>query len=151
MFAAKDRPQQGAAVSPRPLTVAFSARINGDLCQDSQKRPSRSRTLLPAQNFQRPYFHPLPDSLQQEQNITPVFPITPALSLRSFAQERKSTPLVSCACARFCRWVGVIFPTFSGCGLYLEPTEKTVWAVLAAPERNWEELEQNEHLRKMLH
>src|SRR5579862_4553294 len=113
MFAAKDRPPEGAAVSSRPLTVAFSARINGDLCQDSQKRPSRSRTLLPAQNFQRPYFHPLPDSLPQEQNITPVFPITPALSLRSFAQERKSTPLVSCACARFCRWVGVIFPTFS--------------------------------------
>jgi hypothetical protein len=36
------------------------------------------------------------------------FPVTSALLVRSFAQERKSTPLLSCACARFCRYGGPV-------------------------------------------
>ena len=41
------------------------------------------------------------NSITQEKNLTPTFPTTSPLFLRSFAQERKSSPLLSCACARF--------------------------------------------------
>jgi hypothetical protein len=109
MFAAKDRRPQDAAVSSRPGTLAAAARFRNSFRQESQKRPSvfsELCTLLTTQKYQRPYFHSLAHSLQQEQILTPVFPITPALFLRSCAQERKSTPLFSCACARFCRYGG---------------------------------------------
>jgi hypothetical protein len=41
------------------------------------------------------------------QQATTVFRVTSELFVRSFAKERKSTPLLSCACARFCGYVGV--------------------------------------------
>src|SRR5579862_4699327 len=145
MFAAKGRPPQDAAVSSRPGTLACPARTSGNLRQESQKRPfvfSDLRTLPPAQKFQRPYFHSLPHSLQQEQKLTNVFSVTSEQFLRSSAQERKSTPLFSCACALFGKatgeGVGVAFSSFPGCGLYLEPAKKRVWAVLAAhANRGW--------------
>jgi hypothetical protein len=113
MFAAKDRPPQDAAVSSRPVTFTHPTRISSNLRRESQTPPSvfnRLPTLLPEQKFQHLYFHSLPHSLQYDQNVTPVFPTRSALFLRSCAQERKSTPLFSCACARFCRHVGVAKP-----------------------------------------
>jgi len=104
MFAAKDRPPQNAAVSSRPVTFAAAARIGGNLRQESQTRPcvfSRLRTLFSAQVLQAPYFHLLPHSLPQERKVTPAFPARSRLFLRSSAQERKLTPLLSGACARF--------------------------------------------------
>jgi hypothetical protein len=109
MFAAKDRPPEDAAVSSRPGALAAPARINSNLRQESQMPPfvfSKLRSLLPAQKFQRPYFHPLPHSLQQEQNLTPAFPIISALFVRSCAQERKLTHLFSDACALFGKTTG---------------------------------------------
>ena len=41
------------------------------------------------------------------RKLTPAFPITPGLFLRPFTQERKSSPVFSCACARFCRNGGI--------------------------------------------
>jgi hypothetical protein len=137
MLATKGRPPQDAAASRRPISLIAPARISSNLRQELQMPPlrlpqstlvakaspprrskpfakasvsSRLRTLLPPQKFQRPYFHSLPHSLQHAQNITPVFPARSALFLRSCAQERKSTPLFSCACARFRRYAGVAEP-----------------------------------------
>jgi hypothetical protein len=116
MFAAKDRPPQDAASPSHPGTFASPARFlpTSDCsslncgCPQAprRRRVSSLRTLLPAQNFQPTQFQSLPHSLQQEKNTTPAFPVTSELFLRSFAQERKSTPLFSCACAQFRRYVG---------------------------------------------
>jgi hypothetical protein len=110
MLGAKDRLPEDAAASPRRGAPAAPARINSNLRRESRKPPfvfSSLHTLLSAQKLQRPYFHSLPHSLQQERKLTPAFPITPGLFLRSLTQERKSTPLFSCACARFREYVGV--------------------------------------------
>ena len=64
---------------------------------------SNLRTLFPARNPQPSRFHALAHSLTQDKNLTLAFPVTSKLFLRSLAQERKSTPLLSRACARFCR------------------------------------------------
>lgn len=106
MCAAKDRPPRDAAASCRPVTFAAPARINSNLRQESQIRPfifNRLRTLLPEQKLQPAHFQLLTHSLMHAKNVTAAFPITSTLFLRSFAPERKSTPLVSCACALFWR------------------------------------------------
>src|SRR5579862_2717007 len=60
--------------------------------QHSQKRPL--------------HFQHLAHSFTSAKNITLAFPFTSALFLHSFAQERKSTPLLSCACALFQKSTG---------------------------------------------
>jgi hypothetical protein len=66
---------------------------------------SNLRTLFPAQNLQPSPFQSLPHSFVHHENTTLPFPVTSALFLRSFAQERKLTRLFSCACALFCeKW-----------------------------------------------
>ena len=117
MFAAKGRPPQDAAVSSRPGALAAPAGLlptsdrsspNCTCPQEPRRRRARNlRTLFLAQIFQRPYFHLLVHSFNKERNVTPAFPVTSPLFGRSLALERKSTPLFSCACARFCRYVGV--------------------------------------------
>jgi hypothetical protein len=52
------------------------------------------------------YLQSVTHSWTQANSVTPAFSVTSLLSLRSFSQERKSTPLLSIACARFCRYVG---------------------------------------------
>ena len=133
MFAAKDRALREAALSCRPVALAAPTRISTDFRQESQTPPlplviaspllvaslravaspvaeagvfSNLRTLLPAQNFQRLCFHSLPHSLNNAQNITPVFPIAPALFARSCARVQYSTLLFSCACALFGKTTG---------------------------------------------
>jgi hypothetical protein len=187
MFAAKDRPPHDAAASSRPVTLATPTRTGGNLRQESRIRPfmiavagrfavasllrrseplaktsvfNKLRTLLPAQKLQPAYFQSPTQSLTHTKNITAAFPVTSALFIRSFAQERKSTPLFSSAYARFCRkWgylqnsvriltVNILYyldslpsplgaactfsPPKTGCGLYWQPTQTAVWAVLAA-------------------
>ena len=68
---------------------------------------STLRTLFLAPERQPSPFHAFRNSLTHRKNITIAFPVTSALFVRSFAQERKSTPFLSCACALFCRYVGV--------------------------------------------
>jgi hypothetical protein len=108
MFAAKDRLQHNAAASSRPVTLAAPARISDNLRRESQNRPflfNRLRTLWPPQNPLAAYFQSPAPSLAHKQNITTAFPTTSALFVLSFAQERKSTPLLSSACAQFCgKW-----------------------------------------------
>ncbi len=58
------------------------------------------------QNLQHPYSQPLPHSLKNEQNITPMFPVISPLLVRSCAQERKLTTLFSCIPALFGRTTG---------------------------------------------
>jgi hypothetical protein len=121
MFAAKDRPPQGTTVSSGPAGLAAPARVNNNLPRESQMPPfplhrskplakasvfNRLRTLLAARKLQHLYFHASPHSLKNGQNITPAFPITPALSPRSCAQEKESTPLFSCAHALFGKTTG---------------------------------------------
>lgn len=113
MFAAKDRPLPDAAVSSRPVTFAAPARIGSQLRQDSQTPPfvfNGMYTLLPARELQHPCFQPFLHSLRREQNVTPVFSISPRLFLRSSTPELKLTTLFPCACALFCRYVGVARP-----------------------------------------
>jgi hypothetical protein len=66
----------------------------------------RLRSLLSVQKLQHPYFHPLSHSLKKEQNATPVFPITPALFVRSWSNAHYSTLLFSSACALFRKTTG---------------------------------------------
>src|ERR1700733_5269519 len=109
MFATKDRLPHGAATFPRPVTVAAPAGIISDLRQESQMPPfafSSLRTLLPTQKLQGPHFHPLPHSLKNAQNITPAFPITSPLFIRSCARVQISTPLFSIAHALFVKTTG---------------------------------------------
>jgi hypothetical protein len=104
MFATKVRPPRDAGAATRPSPSPPQPESIANFCQEPQTPPfvfSSLRTLLPMQKFQHLYFHSLRHSLQYEQNITPAFPITPALSLRSSASEQKLTALLSCACALF--------------------------------------------------
>src|SRR5579862_2055987 len=106
MFAAKDRTPQDAAACSRPITLAAPAPISSKPRHESQTRSfvsNRLRTPWPAQKPQPAYFQSPAHPFTHKQNITAAFPTTSPLFVRSFAQERKSTPLVSCACARFCR------------------------------------------------
>src|SRR6202044_457929 len=110
MFAAKDRHSETQWPVPAPAPLAASARISSNLRQESQMPPfplrrtaslakasvfSSLRALLPAQRSQHSYFHSLPHSLKNAQDITPAFSITPALFLRSCARVQYSTPLFS--------------------------------------------------------
>jgi hypothetical protein len=61
------------------------------------------RTLFLVPKLQPSSFQEVPHSLKQSQSVTGAFSFTSALLLRSWAQERKLTPLPSCACARFHR------------------------------------------------
>jgi len=66
---------------------------------------SNLQTLFPAANPQPSPFHALAHSFAQRKNVTPAFPITSELFVRSFAKERNSTPLLSAACGLFCeKW-----------------------------------------------
>jgi hypothetical protein len=142
MFATKDRSPQDLAAS-RPLTFAVPVPISTNPRQESQVRPfifNGLRTLLPAQKFQPLHFHSLPHSLRQERNITPAFPITPALSLRSCASVQVSTPLLSGACALFVKNTGEgVHPPatqLEPLREILSPQSRRVWAVLAAHVKN---------------
>jgi hypothetical protein len=109
MFTIKDRLPQDALASSGLGTLVAPPQISSNLGQKSKTRPfvfSRLRTLLPAQKFQRPYFQSLPHSLKYAQNITPVFPITSTLFLRSCACVQVSTSLLSIACALFRKTTG---------------------------------------------
>src|SRR5580658_7391004 len=115
MVAAKDRPPQDAAVSSRPSTLVAPAGISSKFRQASENCLfvfSVLRTLLSVPKLQAPYFHSLPHSLKLAQNVTPIFPVTSTLFVRSFAQERKLTPLFSCIPALFREKVGVARASF---------------------------------------
>lgn len=64
---------------------------------------SSFRTLPRTRNLQHYCYPLLANSFTHRQSISLVFPVGSLLFLRSSAQERKSTPLVSCACALFWR------------------------------------------------
>jgi hypothetical protein len=73
--------------------------------RDREHRPctfSSLRTPLPAQKRQPSCFQKHAHSSICCRNLTPAFPCTSTLFVLPFAKERKSTPLLSCACARFC-------------------------------------------------
>jgi hypothetical protein len=65
--------------------------------------PSSFRTLLRAPIRQPMPYQWLAHSLMQSQNITLAVPVSYALFVRSCAAGRKSTPLLSCACALFAK------------------------------------------------
>src|ERR1700691_5237368 len=67
---------------------------------------SKLHTLFPAPKLQPAHFHALPHSLPHRRNLTLAFPRTCTLLPRSRTKQRKLTPLLSCACARFCRYGG---------------------------------------------
>jgi hypothetical protein len=64
---------------------------------------SELRTLSFPRKPQPAFSQQVPHSLPHSANLTAAFPITSALFVRSWAQERKLTPLLSIACARFRR------------------------------------------------
>jgi hypothetical protein len=61
------------------------------------------RTLFLTSKLQPSSYQEVPHCLKYSENVTGAFSFTSALLLRSWAQERKLTPLPSCACARFRR------------------------------------------------
>jgi hypothetical protein len=115
MFTATDRPRQDAAASSSPSTLVGPAGISSKSRQASENCLflfSVLRALLPAPKRQAPCFHLLPHSFKLLQNVTPIFPITSTLFVRSFAQERRSTPLFSCIPALFRENVGMAHASF---------------------------------------
>jgi hypothetical protein len=64
------------------------------------------RTPLPAQKLQSSCFQKHAHSLTCFRNLTPAFSCTSTLLVLSCTKERKSTPLFSAACARFCGYGG---------------------------------------------
>jgi hypothetical protein len=110
MLAAKDRSQQGPAPARRPVGSPQTLRPStnfGDIRKNAPFIFSTLRTLFLARKPQTSRLHPVAHSFASAKNITPAFPFTSALFLCSFAQERKSTPLLSFACARLCGYAGV--------------------------------------------
>ncbi len=107
MFGNEEHLSQGSDPVRRRGASSAAARIFARFDHERENcRPfvlSSLRTFFPAVPPQTSRCHPLAHSLTHRKNITPAFPFTSALLFRSFAQERKLTPLFSCACARFCR------------------------------------------------
>jgi hypothetical protein len=105
----RDLPHEG--VRPRRSAVAAAAVPFLPIsCHTPKIAPfvlNNLPTLFPARNPQPSRFHALAHSFTREKKPTLVFPVTSKLFVRSLAQERKSTPLLSNACARFCRNGGV--------------------------------------------
>jgi hypothetical protein len=64
---------------------------------------SNLRAPFLAPNLQPKPSHALAHSCAHVKNITLAFPVASPLFVRSFAKERKSTPLFSCVSALFCR------------------------------------------------
>jgi hypothetical protein len=62
---------------------------------------SSLRTLFLGRNLQPVPFQALPNSLARNKNVTIAFSVGSALFARSFAKERKSTPLFSSISALF--------------------------------------------------
>jgi hypothetical protein len=92
---------------PRCSSVAAAAALLLPISGHTQKFGpfifSNLRILFPARNLQPSLFHALAHSFAHDRKLTHASPVTSTLFLRSLAQERKSTPLLSTACARFCR------------------------------------------------
>src|SRR5579862_2097474 len=106
MFVAENRPAQDTALTCRPPNSSVDPRSSTNICNTRRNALfifSTLRTLFSAPNPQASHLHRVAHSFTSAKNITLAFPFTSALFLHSFAQERKSTPLLSCACARFCR------------------------------------------------
>jgi hypothetical protein len=109
MFADKDQPAQDAALTCRPADSSEAPRSSTNSGKTRKNAPfifSSLRALFPAPQPQTPPLHPLAHSFTHNKNLTLVFPFTSALFLRSFAEERKLTSLLSCACARFGEYRG---------------------------------------------
>ena len=91
-------------------SIFAHSRQDADERQNQPFVSSSLRALFLAENLQPSSFHALPHSFARRKNVTPTFQVTSPLLPRSLAQERKSTPLLSCACARFCRNGGCLCP-----------------------------------------
>jgi hypothetical protein len=136
MFArrASDRPIPPStgilpAANSTPAKVESLPSVRGARCEDyhvpspstpsapsvrsfGQERKSTSLSSIQRACFdsalprQPKHLQSVTHSWTQANSVTPAFSVTSLLSLRSFSQERKSTPLLSIACTRFCRYVG---------------------------------------------
>ena len=82
-------------------SIFAHSRQDADERQNQPFVSSSLRALFLAENLQPSSFHALPHSFARRKNVTPTFQVTSPLLPRSLAQERKSTPLLSCACALF--------------------------------------------------
>jgi hypothetical protein len=90
----------------RPAVPCAPARTLARFDRERENRPfvlNSLRTLFLAPIPQTSPFHQVEGSFAEAKNITPAFPSTSTLLLRSFVKERKSTPFFSIACALFCR------------------------------------------------
>src|ERR1700733_11231790 len=104
MFTAKDQPAQHGAPIHRPDRSPGTLRPSANLGNTHENAPfifSDLRTLFRPRNPQTQHLHSLAHSLTHSKNVTPAFPSTSALFLRSCASVQCSTPLLSCACALF--------------------------------------------------
>jgi hypothetical protein len=115
---ARRRPIPPATKAPRTKpeeyrASSFSARSALFVRISAQERNltplfSSKRALSGPPSLRQPlYSQSVPHSSTTAQILTLTFPVTSTPFVRSFAKERKSTPLFSCACALFCANVGV--------------------------------------------
>jgi hypothetical protein len=86
------------------LLLAYRAHFVCSSAQERNPTPlfSIQRTLWRSRPSQQlPQSQLVTNSFTQQKILTPAFPATSQLFVRSFPQERKSSPLLSGACARF--------------------------------------------------
>ena len=95
------RPPHRCLGLPRPQVVPFDQEREYPSCVLSSLR-----NLFLAQKLQPSHSQELAHSFTHATNLTPAFPCTSPLFVRSFASVRKSTPLLSCAYALFCKNMG---------------------------------------------
>ena len=158
MFALQARPSASLAGRTALHAQSLPSRVAGDSrAKDEESRVplsstshalflrsfAQERKLTPLPSAKRLLYRPGPvlqpiylqlvaDSSMQLKMVTPTFPTPSPLFVRSFPQERKSSPLLSFCCARFCRNRGVLsraknnsFPNSGFRGCYSRTVKKS--------------------------
>ena len=109
MFVSKEHPPQTSDPVRHPSAPSAPAHI---LARFDQERENASfilsslRTLFLTPKLQPLHSQKLAHSFTHTESLTPAFPTTSTIFVRSSTKERKLTPLFSSIAVRFCRNVG---------------------------------------------
>src|SRR5579862_3086867 len=104
MFVGKEHPLQSSCPGRHPAPSSAPAHTSPRFDQERENASfilSNLHALFLAQKPQPSHSQKLAHSFTHAENLTPAFPTISALSLRSSAGVRKSSPVFSCAPALF--------------------------------------------------